>query len=126
MDQMFSALSTGSTLYVVPKAKRGDPTEISKIILDEGITYTKATPSEYSSWVRYGGDDLTKATSWKKAFAGGESLTDNQRQAFRSLNLPELKLMNCKSPSTIIAVLHSNNPQHTDLGKFLSHPTRSL
>lgn len=49
MDQLFSALSTGSQLYVVPKEKCGDPTEIAKIVLTEGITYTKATPSEYSS-----------------------------------------------------------------------------
>ena len=95
MDQMFSALSTGSQLYVVPKEKRGDPTKIAKIVLTGGITYTKATPSEYSSWIRYGGADLIKATSWKKALAVGESLTDNQRQAFRGSNLPELKLNNC-------------------------------
>lgn len=66
MDQMFSALSTGSQLYMVSKDKRGDPTEIAKIVLNEGITYTKATPSEYSPWIDMAG------IIWPKPPVGGK------------------------------------------------------
>lgn len=96
MDQIFSALSTGSTLYVVPKEKRGDPIEIAKIISTESITYTKATPSEYASWIRYGATSLANAVMWRKAFAGGEPLMVNHLRAFRSLNMPQLNLFNCE------------------------------
>jgi hybrid polyketide synthase/nonribosomal peptide synthetase ACE1 len=96
MDQIFSALTTGSTLYIVSKDQRGDPAEISRIIASEGVTYTKATPSEYSSWIRYGAPDLRTATKWTKAFVGGEPLTHQHLKAFQTLSRPPLRLLNCK------------------------------
>jgi hybrid polyketide synthase/nonribosomal peptide synthetase ACE1 len=46
-DQMFTGLVTGGMVFIVPSYKRGDPLQITKLILHYKITYTKATPSEY-------------------------------------------------------------------------------
>lgn len=45
-DQIFTSLVNGGSLYIVPWSKRGDPIEVTKIIREEQITYTKATPAE--------------------------------------------------------------------------------
>ena len=88
LDQIFSALSNGGALYVVPAAQRGDPMEITKLMAAEDITYTSATPSEYLMWTRYGASNLANCSKWKYAFAGGEPLTETLIHNFRSLGLP--------------------------------------
>lgn len=65
LDQIFSALSNGGALYVVPAAQRGDPIEITKLMAAEDITYTSATPSEYLMWTRYGASNLADCSKWK-------------------------------------------------------------
>lgn len=99
MDQIFTALATGGTLIVVPKTKRGDSVAIAEIIRDENITYTKATPSEYSSWIEFGAGALKETSKWKLAFSAGESLTANLLREFRSLQLARLRLINCYGPA---------------------------
>jgi hybrid polyketide synthase/nonribosomal peptide synthetase ACE1 len=56
LDQIFSALADGGCLYVVPADKRGDPQAFTKIMGEQGVTYTVATPSEYETWFRYAPD----------------------------------------------------------------------
>ncbi|KAF4119349.1 hypothetical protein GMORB2_4868 [Geosmithia morbida] len=93
-DQIYTGLSNGGIVYVVPWSKRGEPEEIARIIREEGITYTKATPAEYSLWLQYGIDHLKHATSWRAAFGGGEPMTSALTNAFADLNLPQLRLHN--------------------------------
>lgn len=64
-DQIYRGLVNGRMVYVVPWSKRGDPFEITKIIQLHNITYTKATPSEYSLWIHYGYDNLRQASDWR-------------------------------------------------------------
>lgn len=52
--QIFLALSLGGTLCVIPRYMRGDALAITETMVEQNITYTCATPSEYSSWLRYG------------------------------------------------------------------------
>lgn len=79
---------------MVPWDKRGDPLEITNIIQEHKITYTKATPSEYSLWMKYGGENLQKADSWRMAFGGGEVLTKAVTGELAKLNLPGLRFFN--------------------------------
>lgn len=88
-------------VYVVPWDKRGNALEITKIIQEQGITYTKATPSEYSLWMLYGRESLRLATSWRFAFGGGESLTTTVTQQFADLDLPQLHFFNSYGPTEI-------------------------
>ena len=99
IDQIFSALSNGGALYVVPAFQRGDPVEITKLMSAEGITYTSATPSEYLTWTRYGASDLRLCLKWKYAFAGGEPLAEVLVEEFRKLDLPSLRFFNNYGPA---------------------------
>ena len=100
-DQVYTGLVNGGSVYIVPWSKRGDPIEVCKIIQEEGITYTKATPAEYSLWLDYGRSDLKKAFKWRFAFGGGEPLTDILIKNLATLNLPQLRFFNSYGPTEI-------------------------
>ena len=105
-DQMYTGLVNGGMVYIVPADKRGDPLEIVKIVLEQSITYTKATPSEYSLWMQYGGATLRQASSWRFAFGGGEALTSIVTQEFAALGLAQLRFFNSYGPTEISISSH--------------------
>ena len=43
--------------------KRGDPQAITKIMAEQSVTYTVATPSEYETWFRYASEQLATCKS---------------------------------------------------------------
>jgi len=98
---MYTGLVNGGSVYIVPWDKRGDPIEVTKIINEEEITYTKATPAEYSLWLDYGSDNLNQASSWRFAFGGGESLTGELTRGLAVLQLPNLRFFNSYGPTEI-------------------------
>ena len=100
-DQIYTGLVNGGMVYTVPWSKRGDPLEITKILQEHSITYTKATPSEYSLWMQYGGDNLRQASAWRRAFGGGEPLTGIILQEFEKLSLSGLRVFNSYGPTEI-------------------------
>ena len=100
-DQIYTGLVNGGMVYTVPWSKRGDPLEITKILQEHSITYTKATPSEYSLWMQYGGDNLQKASQWRRAFGGGEPLNGIILQDFEKMGLPQLRVFNSYGPTEI-------------------------
>ena len=106
VDQIFTGLVNGGMLYVVPWSKRGDPLSLTEIIRQQSITYTKVTPSEYSMWMQYGGDNLCQASSWRFAFGGGEPLTKTLLQQFANLDLGQLHLHNSYGPAEISIASH--------------------
>lgn len=100
-DQIYTGLVNGGFVYIVPWDKRGDPIEVTKIIKEENITYTKATPAEYSLWLDYGSDNLKQASCWRFAFGGGESLTGTITRSLATLQLPNLRFFNSYGPTEI-------------------------
>ncbi|KAI0487511.1 hypothetical protein F4859DRAFT_525620 [Xylaria cf. heliscus] len=100
-DQMYTGLVNGGMVYVVPWSKRGSPVDITQIIQQHSITYTKATPSEYLLWMQYGGDNLRQASQWRFAFGGGENLTATVTQEFANLGLEQLRVFNSYGPTEI-------------------------
>ena len=100
-DQIYTGLVNGGFVYIVPWSKRGDPIEVTKIIQEEGITYTKATPAEYSLWLDYGLSNLKQASSWRFAFGGGEPLTSTLTKELATLSLPQLRFFNSYGPTEI-------------------------
>lgn len=100
-DQMYTGLVNGGTVYIVPWSKRGDAVEIAAMVQQHGITYTKATPSEYLLWMQFGGDKLRGATEWRFAFGGGENLSTAVTQEFADLGLPQLRVFNSYGPTEI-------------------------
>ncbi|KAK4199547.1 putative dual specificity polyketide synthase [Triangularia verruculosa] len=113
-DQIYTGLVNGGSVYVVPWATRGDPIGITTIIKDAGITYTKATPSEYSLWMQFGGDNLRQAAQWRFAFGGGEPLVSAVTNEFAALELPELKFFNSYGPTEISISSHKMEMPYHD------------
>ncbi|TRX93304.1 hypothetical protein FHL15_005883 [Xylaria flabelliformis] len=105
-DQIYTGLTNGGSVYIVPWGARGNPLEITKIMHEQSITYTKATPSEYLLWMQYGGDELRLASKWRSAFGGGESLTTTVTQEFSKLGLPNLRFYNSYGPTEISISSH--------------------
>ncbi|RYO74909.1 hypothetical protein DL764_010653 [Monosporascus ibericus] len=63
----------GGTRVIVPCRLRGGPAAISKLIAQEIITHTGATPSEYSSWQEYGFPNLSGRVSVRNAVVAASS-----------------------------------------------------
>ncbi|KAJ5722336.1 lovastatin nonaketide synthase, partial [Penicillium malachiteum] len=99
LDQVLAALTNGGCLYVVPSRSRGDPIAISKIMLEEKITYTSSTPSEFDLWLRYASEPLSRCDSWRFAFLAGESMSHNLALEFHALKLPQLRVFNGFGPT---------------------------
>ncbi|KAI9713755.1 MAG: NRPS, partial [Chrysothrix sp. TS-e1954] len=100
-DQIFTGLVNGGMVYIVPWAKRGDPLEVTKLIEEQEITYTKATPSEYVLWLQYGKANLQNCNQWRFAFGGGEPLSTVVTDEFASLDLSQLHFYNSYGPAEI-------------------------
>jgi hybrid polyketide synthase/nonribosomal peptide synthetase ACE1 len=99
MWQIFMALANGASLYVVPKSLRGDTEAIVKLIADEKITFTGATPSEYTSWLHYGDSSLLRSSAWNMAVSAGEEVTLRLKQDLLSLGKRNLRFFNGYGPT---------------------------
>ncbi|KAE8362260.1 hypothetical protein BDV27DRAFT_166330 [Aspergillus caelatus] len=106
LDQILTGLCTAGRVIVAARDIRGDPVSLTTLIVDEQITYTKATPAEYSMWLRYGSASLRTASSWRHAFGGGEHLTTTLSQGFQALELPHLSLYNSYGPGEVTISSH--------------------
>ncbi|KAL5357558.1 putative hybrid PKS/NRPS enzyme EqiS-like protein, partial [Aspergillus floccosus] len=107
LNQIFVALANGGTLHLVDQSKRGDAVEVARLIKEAGITYTMATPSEYSYWIRFGANDLQLAKRWTLAFSLGEELKRRLAEEFRSLDKPDLRLINTYGPAEVTVHSHT-------------------
>lgn len=101
LTQIFSALTQGGTLYVVPAYMRADGASLAKLIDEARITMTGATPSEYLAWIAHGSAELRRSGVWKTAICGGEPMTEGLVKGFASLGKApcELKLFNAFGPT---------------------------
>ncbi|KAI1358638.1 hypothetical protein F5Y08DRAFT_321392, partial [Xylaria arbuscula] len=99
LHQIFTALANGGTLCVVPSHKRGDPVAITQLMLEESVTYTVATPTEYRMWFEEGATNLSQCSSWCWAVTGGEALPKSNIRDFAELALPSLRLYDFYGPA---------------------------
>ncbi|KAF4339693.1 polyketide synthase [Fusarium beomiforme] len=101
LKQIFSAIATGGCLVVAPADARGDPSELTRLMAEHGVTMTVATPSEYSMWFRFAPDGLRRCTTWTSAWFGGERSPQSLLDSFRSLSsvLPNLRFYTTYGPT---------------------------
>ncbi|KUM58253.1 hypothetical protein ACN42_g8908 [Penicillium freii] len=99
--QIFLALANGGTLVVVPDELRRDAVSIGKLIKSSNITVTGGTPSEYSSFIRYGSSESLRVSRWTRAICGGEALQDGLLEDFRMLGKVDLCLHNIYGPTEV-------------------------
>lgn len=81
--QIFLPLALGGTLVMVAREHRGDAVAMTEFIVKHKITYTCATPTEYSSWFRYGNCAALQRSHWTVALSGGEAFSHSLLNAFR-------------------------------------------
>ena len=110
LEQILCGLVNAGSVYVASKESRLDPRAISTIIASKDITYTRATPSEYASWITYGSEQLSRAPRWKFAWAGGELLSLSLRKSMGSLGLKDLALYNSYGPVETITCTKTKVP----------------
>ena len=101
--QMFIALANGGTLVMAPQSARGDPVEITRLMLKEKVTFTIGTPSEYLMLLRNGNDNLKRYSAWRNACLGGEAVSEQVKREFSQLNPSAVKLTDCYGPTEISA-----------------------
>ncbi|KAK2763665.1 hybrid nrps pks [Colletotrichum kahawae] len=104
--QILVTLCSGGKLIIVPQEKRLDMTAVARLIRQEEVTLTIATPSEYSAWLMYGSEDLQHNRHWQIAVIGGEQYLSSVDRGLRNLQLPRLRLMNFYGPSEVSFVSH--------------------
>nr|A0A7L8UVC9.1 RecName: Full=Polyketide synthase-nonribosomal peptide synthetase ffsA; Short=PKS-NRPS ffsA; AltName: Full=Cytochalasans biosynthesis cluster protein ffsA [Aspergillus flavipes]QOG08944.1 FfsA [Aspergillus flavipes] len=105
ISQTFVALANGASLIITPKTMRGDSSAITKTIVSDQVTHVQATPSELSSWLRFGDLAALRASKWQFAMTGGERMTPALIDGFRKLAKNDLKLFNAYGPAeTTLAV----------------------
>ncbi|KAJ2975016.1 hypothetical protein NUW58_g8477 [Xylaria curta] len=68
-------------------------------MVQEGVTFTIATPTEYFAWLRYDNSRSLSNSRWRTAITAGETVTKSLVQAFASLTNSEMRLINVYGPS---------------------------
>ncbi|KAI1080032.1 putative hybrid NRPS/PKS enzyme [Whalleya microplaca] len=95
--QIFIALANGGT--IIMGDNRGDPADLATVIERERISFTLFIVSEQHALFKYGFDALKRSTNWRIALCGGEAVTTTLVDKFKSLNRPELRLVNAYGPT---------------------------
>ncbi|XDG06192.1 hypothetical protein ABKA04_005807 [Annulohypoxylon sp. FPYF3050] len=99
--QVYLALLTGGTCYVVPNTGRGDPCVISELITKEKVTVTVGVPSEYLTWLRYGSHTALRDSEYKMIISVGEPFSVALVRELRLLGKEDLKAVNMYGPSEV-------------------------
>jgi hybrid polyketide synthase/nonribosomal peptide synthetase ACE1 len=126
--QIMVSLCCAATLVVASNQTRGDPVALTKLIASENVTCTLATPTEYLSWTRHGRSDLSNSRV-TTMICGGEFIPAALIKEIRSLQLPNLKLINAYGPAEISAACSGSEVQYNlvDLtSKSLQQPLYTL
>lgn len=97
--QILTALCHGGSLVLVPRKLRGDASSIGDIMAEHNVSFTCATPSEYSSWLDYGKQGLVRCKTWKTAFCAGESIPGPLPRKVSSLQKEGLRFYNLYGPT---------------------------
>ncbi|GAW16235.1 hypothetical protein ANO14919_056580 [Xylariales sp. No.14919] len=99
IGQILVCLCYGGTLVIPSEMQRCDPAAICDLMVQEGITFTIATPTEYFAWLRHDNGRLLQNSRWHTAITAGETVTKPLVEAFASLADPEMHLINVYGPS---------------------------
>ncbi|KAI1759966.1 hypothetical protein GGR53DRAFT_110639 [Hypoxylon sp. FL1150] len=100
ISQILICLSYGGTLVIRNNIAGWDTIALSNLMVSEDVTFTFATPTEYLNWIRQQGDVLS-TSKWSGAVTGGEPVTMALHQAFRSMENPEIRLIDVYGPTEV-------------------------
>ncbi|KAI0552262.1 hypothetical protein F4679DRAFT_581566 [Xylaria curta] len=118
--QILLAVALGGALVMVPREFRGDAVAITDFIVKHNVTWTCATPTEYSSWFRHGDCAALQRSQWTVAVSGGEAFSHSLLDAFREHlgAKSDMRLINAYGPAettccsaSIELALHDGAPE---------------
>ncbi|KAJ5543625.1 Acyl transferase/acyl hydrolase/lysophospholipase [Penicillium sp. DV-2018c] len=109
--QIMVSLCCAATLVVASNQTRGDPVALTSLIASENVTCTLATPTEYLSWTRHGRSNLSNSCV-TTMICGGEFMPAALIEGIRSLQLPDLRLINAYGPAEISAACSGAEVQY--------------
>jgi hybrid polyketide synthase/nonribosomal peptide synthetase ACE1 len=89
--QILIALTNAASIVIVPDHLRRDAVGIVDLIVKSNVTMTATTPSEYSSWLRYGASKL-RNSAWARILCGGEPMPHGFLEDIWALGKADLKL----------------------------------
>ena len=104
LAQMIQFLASQGKLVVASYQTRTDPSELAKLMILHGVTYTITTPSVYSLLLSQASATLDQCTTWRSAISCGEALTGPVIEGFQALRLPNLRLINSCGPTEITII----------------------
>ena len=96
---LFGALLTGHRLCVVSKEMVTTPSALIDYIAEKEVTYIKATPSMFASWLA--SDNWKEETAWKKVrilMLGGEGIRYQDVECFHAQH-PHIRFINHYGPT---------------------------
>ncbi|EME39480.1 hybrid polyketide synthetase [Dothistroma septosporum NZE10] len=99
LAQMLHSFCNGGTLVIVPQHARGDPVATAQIMLAHHITFTVATPTEYTAWLSTSSHTIDQYDQWRHVCYGGEFVTDRLSAMFRQLQRQKPLLNNSYGPT---------------------------
>lgn len=89
--QILVGLTNAAAVTVVPDNLRKDAIGTVDLMVKTNVTVTATTPSEYSSWLRYGASKL-RNSAWTRILCGGEPMPHGLLKDLQMLGKPDLKL----------------------------------
>lgn len=92
-------LCTKGTVVVASRDARGDPKQLTQLIVERGITFTVATPSETVAWLQSHDAAALCACDWRWHVAGGEPFSLGLLQHLSWLHKPSLRVLNAYGPT---------------------------
>ncbi|KAG3190386.1 hypothetical protein PC129_g25130, partial [Phytophthora cactorum] len=99
--QIFSALTAGATVSIASWETRKDPAELATFMMNEGVSVTYFTPTQFSLLMELNTEALKKCNNYRVAYSAGERLPVRVAKAFYDLGTPAT-LYNTWSPSELV------------------------
>jgi thioester reductase-like protein len=99
--QIYSALTAGATVSIASWETRKDPAALADFMMNEGVTVTYFTPTQYALLMEFNTDALKKCSKYRVAYFAGERLPVRVAKAFYDLGTPAT-LYNTWSPSELV------------------------
>ncbi|KAI0184184.1 putative hybrid NRPS/PKS enzyme [Xylaria flabelliformis] len=95
--QIFLCLTNGGTLIMGDN--RGDLADLAALMQREAVTMAVFMVSEMHAMFRYGFEILNNCAAWRICMCGGEAVTGNLLDKFRSLGHADLRFVNGYGPT---------------------------
>lgn len=99
--QIFSALTSGASVYVASSDIRRTPGALAKFMRDAEISVTYYTPTQFALLIEGASEDLSECHKYRVAFFAGETLPVRLVKAFYGLETPATAY-NTWSPSELV------------------------